>query len=104
MQCFRNALAYFAAAVNYVRKMFIKSRPCRIFCTFMSVTYSPNKISCTIVHRMLSPMKCFQNAKAYFAAAVSYARKMFIKSRPCRIFWETFRPQSVSGRAGHRPA
>ncbi len=54
----------------------------------MSVTYSPNKISCAIVHRMLSPMQCFQNAKAYLAAAVSYARKMFIKLTPMVVFMQ----------------
>ncbi len=39
---------------------------------------------------MLSPMQCFQNAKAYLAAAVSYAHTMFIKLTSLVDFLQRF--------------
>jgi hypothetical protein len=44
------------------------------------VTYSPAKISCTVIHCM----HCFQNALAYFVLAVSYGHKMFTKLTPVK--------------------
>ncbi len=32
---------------------------------------------------MHAPRQCFQRTLAYFATAVSYARKMFMKLTPC---------------------
>jgi hypothetical protein len=40
------------------------------------------KITCTVVNCMHGPMPCFQNALAYFATAVSYEGKMFMKLPP----------------------
>jgi hypothetical protein len=45
---------------------------CRFHKYFMLVTFSCS--TCT--------MQCFQNALAYFAAAISYRPKMFMKSTP----------------------
>jgi hypothetical protein len=47
--------------------------PVAIFTKIMIVSYSNNKISCIIVHSCMIPISYFQNALAYFAAAVSYA-------------------------------
>ncbi len=41
---------------------------------FMRVTYGPTEISCTV--------SCIKYARAYFATAVSYEHKMFIKLIP----------------------
>jgi hypothetical protein len=40
--------------------------------------YNPNKLRCT-THCTQDPMQGCQKAFAYFATAVSYARKMFMK-------------------------
>jgi hypothetical protein len=42
----------------------------------MCLTYGHGKISCTVIN---ASMRCFQNAPAYFHAAVSYSSKMFMK-------------------------
>jgi hypothetical protein len=44
---------------------------------FNCVTYAPTNLICTVVH---APMQRFQNALAYFAVAVSYVLKIFMKS------------------------
>jgi hypothetical protein len=41
-----------------------------------------NKISCTIIHCILALKQCFQIALAYFATAISYTHKIFMKSTP----------------------
>jgi hypothetical protein len=41
------------------------------------VTYGPSRISCIVF-----PLQCSQNVLAYLAAAISYARKMFMKLAP----------------------
>ncbi len=41
MQCFQNALAYFATAVSYVRKMFMKSTPVvNVIKLFTAISYN----------------------------------------------------------------
>jgi hypothetical protein len=49
---------------------------------FTHVTFCLSKISCTIIHCMHALVQCFQNALTYFATAVSYGQKMFMKSTP----------------------
>ncbi len=38
---------------------------CQFHKHFMSVTYSPSKISCTVIHCMHATMHCFKNARAF---------------------------------------
>jgi hypothetical protein len=45
-------------------------------------TYSHIKISSAIIHCIHGPMQCFQNALTYFAMAVSYKLRMFMKLTP----------------------
>jgi hypothetical protein len=54
---------------------------------FMRVTYSLSKISCTIFYYEDGPMQCFQNTPTYFATAVNYTRKMFMKLTPGQPAW-----------------
>ncbi len=54
----------------------------RLYRLFMHVTYNPGKMSCTVVHCMHVSLPRFQNALAYFATAVSYEHKMFLKLTP----------------------
>ncbi len=49
MQCFKNALAYYATTICYTDKMFMKRTPVVDFIKhFLHVTYGLNKIGCTI--------------------------------------------------------
>jgi hypothetical protein len=52
--------------------------------TFMLVTFGSSEIS------RHAPMQCFQNARAYFAIAIGYEHKMFIKSPPGIIVIKPF--------------
>jgi hypothetical protein len=59
------------------------TRNCGRFHThFARVTYVPSTIICNVRALHACTMQCFENALAYFARAVSYARKVFMKSAP----------------------
>jgi hypothetical protein len=45
----------------------------------MCKTYSPKRISGTIIQYLNARMHCFQNAPDYFATIVSYVLKLFMK-------------------------
>jgi hypothetical protein len=57
---------------------------CEFHKTFMIVTYGSSEI------RRHAPMQCFQNARAYFATAIGYEHKMFMKSPPGIIVMKLF--------------
>jgi hypothetical protein len=59
------------------------NRNCGRFHThFARVTYSPSTISCNVRALHAFTMQCFRKVLAYFARAVSYASKVFMKSAP----------------------
>jgi hypothetical protein len=75
--------------VDVIKLFFLFAHPSLVFagkartylssCQFDKLFYARNLwFKQNTVHRH-APMQCFQNALAYFATAVSYSRKMFMK-------------------------
>jgi hypothetical protein len=79
------SLAYLTvASVTKGLKIFNTNDTCGQFLkVFTRITDSPSKMRCSINHYKNALTECVQNA-THFVAAISYARKMFMKLPPGR--------------------